>query len=644
MPEIKQRIPTLSTRAAVQPSSFSRDNRTVELTWTTGAQVRRFDWFEGPYIEELSMDPNHIRMSRMGAGAPVLKDHNSASIDNVIGVVERAWLDNGQGRAVVRFADDPAVEPILAKIESGILRNISVGYQVHEYEVDKAEKGEMPTYRAIDWEPVEVSIVAVPADPSAQIRSQDSLHSVAITTRSDTMSDPIENPIPADEAQTPEAPVIPDAAEIAQRAIAMERTRIAGIRDTVRMAKLNDKVADDLITAGTPLDQARNEVLRMWSEKTDATATVSGSTEIVRDERDTRVERATKALMARAGMLSGAEADEARQGNPYAFSKLFDLAKDCAERSGVVTQGMDPLHIVRGAITQGTSDFPVILENTMHKTLLAAYNAAADTWSQFCSTGTVSDFRDWKRIYTGSISSLDTVGELAEFTNKAIPDGQAEHISVTTKGNIVTLSRQAIINDDLSYFLRVTQMLGRAAARSIERDVYALLAANPTMDDGSALFSAAHGNYDDSGNAIGIASLVAARIAMKSQMDLSGNDYIGDIEPALLLCPIAKGQLARETILSVYDPETSNKLQRRNDALNIVSTIIDTPRLSGNGWYVFADPQQHPVLEVAFLNGNRAPYLETEQGFDVDGVRYKVRLDYGVGAIGYQGAFHNVGA
>ena len=641
MPKTMQ-LPQLSTRAAVQPSTYKADERTVELTWTTGAQVRRFDWFDGPYIEELSMDPSHIRMGRLGAGAPVLKDHNSASIDNVIGVVEKAWVESGQGRAVVRFADDPAVEPILAKIESGILRNISVGYQVHEYEVDKGDKGDMPTYRAIDWEPVEVSIVAVPADPSAQIRSQDSLHSVSITQRGIAMSDP-ENQVPAEEAQAPESPVIPDAAEIARRAIATERSRIAGIRETVRMAKLSDKVADDLINSGKPLDDARAEVLRLWSAQSDASATPS-HVQVTRDERDTRVERAVDALMARAGMLSGDEANKARQGNPYAYSKLFDLAKDCAERAGFSTNGQDPLHIVRGAITQGTSDFPVILENTMHKTLLAAYNAAADTWSQFCSAGTVSDFRDWKRIYTGSISSLDTVGELAEFTNKAIPDGRAESISVSTKGNIVTLSRQAIINDDLSYFLRVTQMLGRAAARSIERDVYKLLAANPTMDDGNALFSSAHANYDDSGNAISIASLVAARIAMKSQMDLSGNDYIGDIEPALLLCPIAKGQLARETILSVYDPETSNKLQRRNDAYNIVSTIIDTPRLTGNGWYIFADPQNHPVLEVAFLNGNRTPYLETEQGFDVDGVRYKVRLDYGVGAIGYQGAFYNVGS
>lgn len=456
------------------------------------------------------------------------------------------------------------------------------------------------------------------------------------------MSDP-ENQVPAEEAQAPETPVIPDAAEIAQRAVATERTRIAGIRETVRMAKLSDTVADELINSGKPLETARAEVLRMWSEKTDATATPS-SVEVTRDERDTRVERATAALMARAGILTGKEADEASQGNPYRFHKLYDLAKDCAERAGISTFGMDPKNVVRGAITQGTSDFPVILENTMHKSLLSAFQATPDTWSQFCATDSVSDFRDWKRIDTGTISSLDTVSELGEFTNLAIPDGKAEHISVTTKGNIVTISRQAIINDDLSYFNRISTMLGRAAARSIERDVYALLAANPVMDDGFALFSSQHNNYDSTGNAIGIASLVDARIAMKSQMDINGNDYIDNNDPVLLLCPIAKGQLARETILSVYDPETSNKLQRRNDAYNIVSTIIDTPRLLGTGWYVFASPAQQSVLEVAFLNGNRTPYLETENGFDVDGVRYKVRFDYGVGAVGYRGAFHNVGA
>jgi hypothetical protein len=458
------------------------------------------------------------------------------------------------------------------------------------------------------------------------------------------MSEP--NEIPADDI----APVIPvepveapvNAEEVAQRAMVMERKRIAAINEFGARAHIDADTIQRFIDNGTAAEDASKEFIRMWSKQVDESATVSGRVEVGADEADKRIGRATDALLARSGVLKGKEADEARQGNPYLHAKLYDLAKESAERSGFSINGKDPMHIVRGAITQGTSDFPVILENTMHKTLLSAYTAAADTWSQFCNIGTVSDFREWKRIYTGSIASLDTVSEMGEFTNKTIPDGQAEHIAVTTKGNLINISRQAIINDDLSYFVRLTTMLGRAAARSIERDVYALLAANPTMDDGYALFSSDHANYQSSGAVISIATLVAAREAMRNQKDPSGNDYL-DIPPSVLVCPISKGGAARVTINSEYDPDTANKLQRYNDARNMVS-VLDTPRLSGNAWYVFADPQQEPVIEVAFLNGNRTPYLETEQGFEVDGIRYKVRLDYGVGAVGFRGAYKNAGA
>jgi ATP-dependent protease ClpP protease subunit len=404
------------------------------------------------------------------------------------------------------------------------------------------------------------------------------------------------------------------------------------------ISALQDECLDD---PSMPLDTVSAKLLTKLGEGAEPIAS-NPRIESGEDESDKRRAAASAALLARAGVTTGKDADTARQGNPYAHAKLYDLAHEAAVRAGFNPNGKDPMHIVKGAITQGTSDFPVILEDVMHKTLLSAYTATADTWSRFCSVGSVSDFRDWKRIYTGTISNLDTVNEMGEFKNKGIPDGNAESISIATKGNLINISRQAIINDDLSYFTRLTTMLGRAAARSIEADVYALLVANPTMDDGFALFSTDHANYQGTGGAISVATLVAAREAMRSQKDPSGNDYL-DIPPSVLLCPIAKGSAARVTVNSEYDPDTASKLQRFNDARDMVS-VVDTPRLSGNAWYVFADPQQEAVIEVAFLNGVRAPYLETEQGFEVDGLRYKVRLDYGVGAVGFRGAYLNAGA
>ncbi len=112
--------------------------------------------------------------------------------------------------------------------------------------------------------------------------------------------------------------------------------------------------------------------------------------------------------------------------------------------------------------------------------------------------GSVSDFCAHKRYRTGSFGDLDTVNELAEFKSKSIPDGEAASIAATTKGNIASISRQAIVNDDLGAFTSLATKLGRAARRSIEADVYALLALNsgagPTMGDGNALFHSSHGN------------------------------------------------------------------------------------------------------------------------------------------------------
>jgi hypothetical protein len=270
-----------------------------------------------------------------------------------------------------------------------------------------------------------------------------------------------------------------------------------------------------------------------------------------------------------------------------------------------------------------------------------------DTWSRFCGVGSVSDFRAHARYLLGSFGNLDQVNELGEFKNKSIPDGQKASITAVTKGNVINLSRQSVINDDLGAFVGLAGMLGRAAARTIEADVYALLALNsgagPTMPDGQPLFHSTHGNNASSTGAPTVTLVDAGRSAMLLQRDISGNDYL-DIRPAVALTTVAQGGNMRVINDAQYDPDTANKLQRPNQVRGLVRDVIDSPRVPGTSWYLFADPMEAPVIEVAFLDGVREPFLELQQGFDVDGARYKVRLDYGVGAIDWRGAYRNSGA
>ncbi|MEY2680686.1 MAG: hypothetical protein RL661_917 [Pseudomonadota bacterium] len=278
-------MPLMSVRAAPMPATFNRDNNTIDVVWTTGAQVRRYDWMDGPFIEELVVSPDAVRLDRLNGGAPVLDTHECEELEDIIGVVERAWLEGETGMATVRFSTREELLPYVQDIAAGIIRNVSVGYQVHQYEVTRPTDGSMPIYRAVDWEPMEISFVPIAADAASQVRSKDRLHPVSITTRGDDMSDPSENEIPAEETQASEAPVevtetaAVDVAEEVRKAIALERVRAAEIRSTVRMAKLHEDIAEKLIDSGRSLDECRADVLRMWSEKVDSSATDSGRSE-----------------------------------------------------------------------------------------------------------------------------------------------------------------------------------------------------------------------------------------------------------------------------------------------------------------------------------------------------------------------------
>lgn len=366
----------------------------------------------------------------------------------------------------------------------------------------------------------------------------------------------------------------------------------------------------------------------------------------VADEVDKERTAAVSALLVRAGVEQDAKVKASMSSNPYRGHKLLDLARASLARTGTKTDGMGQMDIVAAAFTQGTSDFPVLLENTMHKALQLAYARAALTWNRFCATGSVGDFRAHNRYRVGSFGTLDSVNELGEFINKSIPDGEKASITAGTKGNIINLSRQAIINDDLGAFVGLSSTLGRAAARTIEVDVYALLALNaglgPVMLDGKTLFHADHKNIT-TGAALGMAAIDADRVAMASQLDVSGNDYL-DLRPSVLLVPIGLGGTARSINDALYDPDTPNKMQKPNVVNGLFRDIVDTPRLSGTRRYLLADATEAPVLEVAFLDGMQEPYLEVKDGFDVDGARYKVRLDYGIAAVDYRGAVTNAGA
>lgn len=392
--------------------------------------------------------------------------------------------------------------------------------------------------------------------------------------------------------------------------------------------------------ASATADKARTMLLNKIGEQ--SPGPIAGdfnNMRITHDERDSRIDLAVNAMMFRGGKA------KLEQGNPFAHMTLMDMAKACLNTAGQQHQGLTPLEIAgRSFNMQSSSDFPVILERLITEAVLIEYNAVPSTWREWCTVGQVSDFRDHDRLRIGSIGNLDDLGEGGEYKNKSIPDGEKEKLRAKTKGNIIAITREAIINDDLGYFMNMSRWLGNAAARTIEALAYSTLLSNPKLSDGKALFHAGHNNLasGDGAGDIHEKTLDGMAVRMGEQKDISGNDELA-IDPAILLVPRAKKMLANKWMNSANQPIAGDAGRPEPNGVMGLAKTVASPRIK-TGYYLLASPSAAPVIEMLFLNGIEEPFIDTQDGWRTDGAEMKVRLDVGCGAVDFRGAQFNPGA
>lgn len=167
-------LPAMARAAEIRAASFQEDDNTIEVVWTTGASVRRYDWRGGEYYDEvLIVNDAAVRLDRLNLGAPLLDTHSSYELDDVKGSVVpgTARIENGRGLARCMLSRAQEDASVVSKVRDGIIRNISVGYMIHRVEKTSRGEGELSEWRVVDWEPMELSLVPIPADAGAQVRS-----------------------------------------------------------------------------------------------------------------------------------------------------------------------------------------------------------------------------------------------------------------------------------------------------------------------------------------------------------------------------------------------------------------------------------------------------------------------------------------
>lgn len=658
----------LYVRALFDPQTINKEARTVDVVFATETPVRQavWGWDSVEYYDEvLSMKPENVRMQRLNSGAPLLDNHNRwEGTKAVLGVTERAWLSGTEGHATVRFSKREDVEPVWQDVLDGILKGISVGYRVYEYEITKKE-GAVDLYRAIDWEPFEISIAPVQADVNSSIRSADEskkvpsntvkIRSAAPATENRSLTNtkkvepennkPQAGGPPAGEAvrsAAPEKTTAPVNTEELQRsAVEGERTRVKEIRAAVRAAKLGDSFADELIEKGHDIAKCRELIIAEFAKNDPANGTRSAQTATVNaDEADKRRNAMENAIIHRAAP-DKVKAEEMK-GNEYRGFSLLRMAEASIIGAGGSVKGMSNSELARYALglsvrgMHSTSDFPIILGNTINRRLQAEYALAPQTFKDWTQRGSAADFKEITRANLSEIGDFSKIAEGGEYKAVTLTEGK-EVYKVAKYGEKIAVTWETLVNDDLGAFNRLPVKIAQAAARKQSDIVYAILTANAAMGDGVALFHNTHANLMTAA-AISTDSLAEGRKLMRNMKGKAGKDFL-NLSPSILLVGPDKEKEALQYTSADYLPNTQSQVNPYKSL-----KIIVEPRLTGNQWYLMVTPGVVDTVEYSFLDGEGELYTETRQGFDIDGVEVKARMVFGAKALDWKGMIKNAGA
>ncbi|MDP3263470.1 MAG: Mu-like prophage major head subunit gpT family protein [Tabrizicola sp.] len=575
------------TRAAVfQPSTWNAEAQTIEAVISTFADVVRRD-SKGAYLERL--DPAGLNLSGL-EGAPLLDGHRTESARDVIGSITGHRFEGGKLLATIRLSGAADAAPIVARIAEGTVRGVSIGYRVSKWteEIDPETKTRIR--KAVAWMINEASAVPIGADRGARFRSGD----IQMTTENE------------EKAQTRQE-----------------------IRAIARSANLPADWADAHIDADATVTDVRAAAFEEIQKRGKALPVIK-----VGQANDDPAQVRTRAADALAFRMVGGDFPAASR--EFVGMSLRDIAADCLTRSGESVRGMSADDLFQRSLT--TSDFPVLVSNAMGKVAAQAYQAAESPLKALARQRTLPNFKESTSIRIGEMGRLEEMTESGEFkhTNRA---ESGEVMRLKTFGRAINVSRKLLIDDDLNLLGDMTAAMGQAAAQTEAEEMVAMLTGNPDLSDGTPVFDASRGNsVSGAPSALSETALSAARKHMRTVKGLDGKTTIAATPKYLVVSPDLETS-AEKLLASIYAATTDDVA-----AFAGKLTLVVEPRLTGNTWYVLADPAQVPSLQYGYLAAAQGVQIQRQEAWNTLGLQYRAFLDFGSGWLDWRGAYRAAGA
>lgn len=429
--------------------------------------------------------------------------------------------------------------------------------------------------------------------------------------------------------------------DVAAKAVAAERERIVSIRQAAVKMRVGDDVADKLIADGASVADAHALLIDAWAAKGDRHEYGARPAEPKADRLD---ERETM----RAGMVE-AMAAHMRCGDATERARPFMGLRSIPAMAAAYLGDRRPLDTFSArqeilmAAFHTTSDFPALLENVLNKGLVARYLEAQPTYRRVARQVSFADFRPHPMVKMGDFPEMSEIAENGEIKFGTFGDAK-ETVAVKSYGVGASLSRQAMINDTLGGIDQALADRGRAVARFEDKTFYTMLVSGsgsdgPTLSETSRqVFNTTDKTKASANAAITVSSVALGRAAMRKQTSVGG-DALLDVSAAIILVGPDKELEAQQLVAPIQAQQASN-INPFSGTLQVVTTA----RLTGNVWYLFADPADVPCFVYGFLDGFAAPRVRIDEPFGMQGLKMTIEHDFGVGAIDFRGGYKNAGA
>lgn len=438
------------------------------------------------------------------------------------------------------------------------------------------------------------------------------------------------------------------AQEARERAIEAERTRVTEITALCRQFGMEP---DEHIREGRSIDEVRRIVLQNLSQSRTPAALRTGGTGEDRFRSDME-----SALMLKAGLNVEDPSDESRR---MRTMSLRSIAEECLVRDGMKdseVRRMDPTEVlerVSGAYRgerqfyNPTAAFPAILDNAIKKSIVEIYNHVPTSFQTWTTKGSLPDFKETKdhEYLLGGAGEFLEVSENGEIKHDTPSTIELPTRQIKTYGRQFTMTREAFINDDISFMTKVPGLYAQSAKRTIDRQVYSILFNNNVIFDGVNLFAASHGNLMTNATKPTQQAIQAMILAMQKQKDPFGEAIY--MTPQFIIVPTGYGFDLDVILHSAQVVGSSNN--DKNPLYNYPIQIVETPvlnALAGEGaipWFLVSNQMSAKSIQVDYLNGVEIPTIRRMETPGKLGFVWDIYLDWGVSVRDFRGIVKNPG-